>query len=77
MPRGNTTLHLTSIKLFYKTNKLIEAKSPKPEYSSKDICEDIIIINTTNNPIPARPLTRGRGRPRKNPNITLFLQDDL
>ena len=73
MPYSNITFYLTSIKLFYKTDKLIKAKTLKPKYSSKDIYKDIIIINTTNNAIPAPPLKYSKGRLYKNPNITLFL----
>jgi hypothetical protein len=70
---SNTIFRLMFIKPFYKIDKLIKAKTPKPKYSSKDIYKDIIIINTTNNAIPAPSLKHGKGRPRKNPNITLFL----
>jgi hypothetical protein len=73
MPYSNITFYLISIKLFYKTDKLIKAKTPKPKYSSKDIYKDAIIVNTTNNAIPAPPLKRGKGRLYKNPNVTLFL----
>jgi hypothetical protein len=73
IPYSNIIFYLISIKLFYKTDKLIKAKTPKPKYSSEDVYKDIIIINTINNTIPALSLKRDKGRLYKNPNITLFL----
>jgi hypothetical protein len=77
MPRDNTTFRLTSVKPFYKTDKLIKAKTPEPKRSGEDVYKDVIIVNITNNAIPTPPLKHGRGRPRKNPDVTLFLQEDL
>jgi hypothetical protein len=69
--RGNTTFRLTSIKLFYIRDIKVSSKGPKddPEYYSKGegnagIIPPIIL------PIS---LKRGRSKPRKNPNITVFL----
>jgi hypothetical protein len=73
----NTTFRSTSIKLFYKIDELIETKSLELERNGEDIHEDTIVIDTTNNAIPAPPLKRDKGRLRKNPNVTLFLQEDL
>jgi hypothetical protein len=73
MPYGNTTFYLISVKPFYKIDELIEVKSPKPEYNSKDVYEDIIVVDTTNNAILTPPLKHSKGRPYKNLNITLFL----
>jgi hypothetical protein len=71
LPRGNTTFHLTSIKLFYIGDIKVSSKGPKdnPEYYSKGegnagIIPPIIL------PIP---LKYSRGRPYKNPNIIVFL----
>jgi hypothetical protein len=69
--------YLTFIKLFYKTDELIKAKSLELERNSEDIYKDIIVINIINNTIPAPFLKCSRGRLYKNPNITLFLQEDL
>jgi hypothetical protein len=76
MPRGNTTFRSTSVKPFYETDELIEAETPKPEHSGEDVREDTIVVDTTDNAVPAPPPKRGRGRLRKNPDVTLFLQED-
>ena len=73
MPRGNTTFRSTSVKPFYETDELIEAETPEPEYNGEDVREDIIVVDTTDNAVPAPPLKCGRGRLRKNPDVTLFL----
>jgi hypothetical protein len=69
LPRGNTTFYLTSIKLFYIGDIKVSSKGPKdnPKYYSKG---NISIIPHIILPIP---LKRGRGKPRKNPNIIVFL----
>jgi hypothetical protein len=68
---SNTTFRLTSVKLFYIGDIKASSKSPKddPKYHSKGE-GDIGIIPPT---IPPIPLKRGRGKPRKNPNIIVFL----
>ena len=73
MPRGNTTFRSTSVKPFYETDELIEAETPEPEHSGEDVREDIIVVDTTDNAVLAPPPKRGRGRLRKNPDVTLFL----
>ena len=73
LPRGNTTFRLTSIKLFYIGDIKVSSKGPKddPKYHGKGNGEgDTGMIPPT---IPPIPLKRSRGRPRKNPNITVFL----
>jgi len=71
--RNNTTFRLTSIKPFYVGDIKASSKGPKdnPKYYSKGNSEgNIGIIPPTILPIP---LKYSRGRPRKNPNITVFL----
>jgi hypothetical protein len=67
--RGNTTFRLTSVKLFHVGDIKVSSKGPKdnPKYHGEG--------NTGMIPpaIPPIPLKRGRGRPYKNPNITVFL----
>ena len=71
--RGNTTFRLTSVKPFYVGDIEISSKGPKnnPEYHGKGNSEG----NTGMIPpaIPPILLKHNRGRPRKNPNITVFL----
>jgi hypothetical protein len=73
LPRGNTTFRLTSIKPFHVGDIKAGFKGPKdnPKYYSEGNSEgNTGIIPPT---IPPIPLKRSRGRPRKNPNITVFL----
>jgi hypothetical protein len=67
--RGNTTFRLTSIKLFHVGDIEVSSEGPKddPEYYSEG---DTGMIPHTILPIP---LKYSRGRPRKNPNVTVFL----
>ena len=70
---GNTTFHLTSIKLFYTGDIKASSEGPKdnPKYYSEGDGEgNTGIIPPTILPIP---LKRSRGRPYKNPNIIVFL----
>jgi hypothetical protein len=71
LPRGNTTFRLTSIKPFHVGDIKASSKGPKdnPKYHGEGE-GDVGIIPPTILPIS---LKRGRGRPRKNPNITVFL----
>jgi hypothetical protein len=70
---GNTTFCLTSIKLFYGGDIEASSEGPKddPEYYSKGdgkgntgVIPPVILLIL---------LKRSRGRPRKNPNVTVFL----
>ena len=73
LPRGNTTFRLTSVKPFHIGDIKASSKGPKddPKYYSEGNGEgDAGMIPPT---IPPIPLKRGRGRPRKNPNIIVFL----
>jgi hypothetical protein len=71
LPRGNTTFYLTSIKPFYRRDIKVSSKGPKnnPKYYGEGE-GDIGIIPPAISPIPPK---HSRGRPRKNPNITVFL----
>jgi hypothetical protein len=71
LPRGNTTFRLTSIKPFYIGDIKASSKGPKddPKYYGEGE-GDIGIIPPTILPIL---LKHSRGRPYKNPNITVFL----
>jgi hypothetical protein len=71
LPRGNTTFRLTSVKPFHVRDIKASSKGPKdnPKYQGKGEGDAGIIPPT----IPPIPLKRGRGRPRKNPNIIVFL----
>jgi hypothetical protein len=68
---SNTTFRLTSIKLFYIGDIKASSKGSKdnPKYYSKGE-GDVGIIPPTISPIS---LKYSRGRPRKNPNIIIFL----
>ena len=68
---SNTTFRLTSIKPFHIGDIKASSKGPKdnPEYYGEGEGDAGIIPPA----IPPIPLKRGRGRPRKNPNITVFL----
>jgi len=73
LPRGNTTFRLTSIKPFHVGDIKASSKGPEdnPEYYSEGDGEgNIGIIPPTILPIPPK---RSRGRPHKNPDITVFL----
>jgi hypothetical protein len=71
LPRGNTTFRLTSVKPFHVGDIKVSSKGPKdnPKYHGEGEGNAGIIPPT----IPPILLKRGRGRPRKNPNITVFL----
>jgi len=69
--RGNTTFYSTSIKLFHVRDIKVSSKGPKdnPKYHSEGE-GDVGMIPPTILPIL---LKRSRGRPRKNPNVIVFL----
>jgi hypothetical protein len=76
--RGNTTFRLTSVKLFHVGDIEVSSKGPEddPEYYVEGEGDGegnggvgmIPLIISTN--IPPK---RGRGRPCKNPDVTVFL----
>jgi hypothetical protein len=68
---GNTTFRLTSVKPFHVGDIKASSKGPKddPKYYSEGE-GDVGMIPPTISPIS---LKRSRGRPYKNPNITVFL----
>jgi hypothetical protein len=71
LPRGNTTFRLTSVKPFHVGDIKVSSEGPKddPEYHGEDE-GDAGMIPPVVSPIPPK---RGRGRPRKNPDMTVFL----
>ena len=75
LPRGNTTFRSTSVKPFNVPDVEAEVDPLEPERNSQETEgeEDIIVIDTS----PTVPPTRGRGRPRKNADVTVFLQDNV
>jgi hypothetical protein len=70
--RGNTTFQLTSIKLFHKGDIKINDKSKRDPKLYNPKLHDEGEGDTDMIP-PTIPPKRGRGRPRKYPNITVFL----
>jgi len=71
LPRGNTTFRLTSVKPFHAGD--IEASSEGPEDDPEYYGEGEGDAGMIPPAIPPIPLKRSRGRPRKNPNVTVFL----
>jgi hypothetical protein len=71
LPRGNTTFRLTSIKPFHIGDIEVSSKGPKdnPGYYSEGEGDAGMIPPI----IPPISPKRSRGRPYKNPNITVFL----
>ena len=71
--RGNTTFRLTSIKPFYIRDIKVSSKGPKdnPKYYSEGNSEGN--IGAIPLIILLIPLKYSRGRPRKNPNMIVFL----
>jgi hypothetical protein len=70
LPRGNMTFRSTSIKPFYILDKSITKTDPlePPDQNNQELKgEDSITINTL------LMVKRGRGRPRKYVDVTLFL----
>ena len=71
--RGNTTFRLTSVKLFYVGDIEVSSKGPKddPKYYGEGNGEgNMGMIPPTIPPILPK---YSRGRPRKNPDMTVFL----
>ena len=76
LPRGNTTFRSISVKPFYVGDIKVITNDPEPEPVPEPNGEakgNTGIIPPT---IPAVSPKRGRGRPRKTPDITVFLQDN-
>jgi hypothetical protein len=74
LPRGNTTFRSTSVKPFHVGDIEVGSEGPEddPEYHGEDEGDAGMIPPV----VPPIPPKRGRGRPRKNPDVTVFLQDD-
>ena len=74
LPRGNTTFRSTSVKPLYVPDESIIETDPldPPDRNNQDPeGEDSIAVDTS------PTVKRGRGRPRKYADVTLFLQDDV
>jgi len=73
--RGNITFRLTSVKPFHVGDIEVSSEGPEdnPEYYNKNKGKGDSSAGIIPLAIPAIPLKRGRGRPRKNPNIMVFL----
>jgi hypothetical protein len=74
LPYSNITFHATSIKLYLTpTTKIedIQVKSTSKKHAAKEFISTLIGKELT--PLLVK---RSRGQLRKNPNITIFLQDN-
>jgi hypothetical protein len=71
LPHGNTTFRLTSVKPFHVGDIKVSSEGPEddPEYYGEDEGNAGMIPLI----IPPIPPKRGRGRPYKNPDMTVFL----
>jgi hypothetical protein len=78
LPCSNTTFRSTSVKPFYIGDIKVITDDPEPEPEPVTEPYNKAEGNTGIIPpaIPAIPLKRGRRRPYKNPDITVFLQDN-
>jgi len=78
LSRGNTTFRTTSVKPFLTAPNSDATDTPQTPQANID--DDTIIVqvpddhSTPTNPTQAPK--RGRGRPRKQPNVTVYLQSD-
>jgi len=71
LPHSNTTFCATSIKLYFTPTAQIEGiKVELASGTSKELASE------PNKESAALLVKRGKGRPRKNPHITIFLQND-
>ena len=75
LSRGNIIFRSISVKPFNMPDIETEIDPLEPEYNSQETegKEDIIVIDTP----PTVPPKYSRGRPRKNANITILLQDNI
>jgi hypothetical protein len=74
LPHSNTIFRSISVKPFNVPDNPIEVEYPEAERNGQEVEDkDTIVIDTS----PAIPLKRGRGRPRKYADITIFLQDNI
>jgi len=71
--RGNTTFRLTSVKPFYIGDIEVITDGPEPEPVPELHGEAEGNAGMIPPAVPAIPPKRGRGRPRKNPDFTVFL----
>ena len=73
LPRGNTTFRSTSVKPFYMPDaEPFDTEHHEPERDAET--DDTIVVDTSR---PTDAPKRGRGRPRKAPDVSIFLQDTV
>jgi hypothetical protein len=73
LPRGNTTFRSTSVKPFYVPDaEPVDTEHHEPERDAET--DDTIVVDTSR---PTDAPKRGRGRPRKAPDVSIFLQDTV
>ena len=73
LPRGNTTFRSTSVKPFFVGDIEVITHGTVPEPIPELHGEAEGNAGMISPAIPAIPLKRGRGRPRKNPDFTVVL----
>jgi len=73
LPRGNTTFRSTSVKPFYVGDIEVITDGPEPEPIPELYGEAKGNAGIIPPAVPAIPPKRSRGRPRKNPDFTVFL----
>jgi hypothetical protein len=71
LPHSNTTFHATSVKLYLTKIEDIQVKFTGKKHATKEFASALV----SEEPTPLL-VKRGKGRLRKNPNITIFLQDN-
>ena len=73
LPHGNTTFRATSVKPYLVPDVQIDGIAVKPAGEEPTSDE---LASKPGEELAPLPVKRGRGRPRKNPNIIVFLQED-
>ena len=69
---NNITFYITFIKLYFTLILVTQIEAMQVKFTSKGHAIDKV----AGEELVTLLVKRGRGRPRKNPNITIFLQDD-
>jgi hypothetical protein len=80
LPNGNTTFRITSVKPYF-TSDNIQSEPDNITVTEPDnitVTEpDNVTVTEPDNVTVTAPIKRPRGRPRKNADMTIFLQDDI